>query len=100
MGIFPLSRSRAGLTGPCRLAREDCIAPGPRGWPLIGSLLEFRRDVLGLMLESRRRYGDVVRCRLGPQVVHLVARPEHIEHVLLTNQRNYNKETRSSSKIR
>jgi cytochrome P450 len=67
---------------------------------LIGSLLEFRRDVLGLLLESRRRYGDVVRCRLGPQVIHLVARPEHIEHVLLTNQHNYNKETRSSSKIR
>jgi len=86
MGIFPVTRSR--------------IAPGPRGRPLIGSLLEFRRDVLGLLLEGQRRYGDVVRCRLGPEVIHLVARPEHIEHVLLTNQRNYNKDTRSSSKIR
>src|SRR5260370_5247634 len=86
MGIFPVTRSG--------------IAPGPPGRPFIGSLLEFRRDVLGLLLESRRKYGDVVRCRLGPEVVHLVARPEHIEQVLLTNQGNYNKDTRSSAKIR
>jgi cytochrome P450 len=75
------------------------IAPGPRGYPLIGSLFEFRRDVLGLLREGRARYGDVFRCHLGPEVIHLVARPEHIDHVLLTNQHNYNKDTRSSSKI-
>jgi cytochrome P450 len=76
------------------------IAPGPRGHPLIGNLITFRRDVLGLLLESRRRFGDVVRFRLGPHVIHLVAHPEHIKHVLLTNQHNYNKDTRSSAKIR
>jgi cytochrome P450 len=75
------------------------IAPGPRGHPLIGSLLEFRRDVLGLLRNGHARYGDVFRCRLGPEVIHLVARPEYIDHVLLTNQHNYNKDTRSSSKI-
>ena len=54
-------------------------APGPPGWPLIGNLIAFRRDVLGLLLDSRRRYGDVVRFRLGPMVIHLVAHPEQIE---------------------
>lgn len=79
--------------------REN-IAPGPRGHFLIGNLLAFRRDVLGLLLESQRLYGDVVRFRLGPHVIHLVCDPEHIKRVLVTHQSNYDKDTRSSAKIR
>lgn len=75
-------------------------APGPRGLPLIGNVISFRRDVLGLLLESRDRFGDVVRFRLGPMVVHLVAHPELIREVLQERDENYDKETRSSSKIR
>jgi cytochrome P450 len=75
-------------------------APGPRGLPLLGNLGAFRRDVLGLLLESRARFGDVVRFRLGPVVIHLVAHPEGIRHVLQERMENYDKETRSSSKIR
>ncbi|MSR65677.1 MAG: cytochrome P450 [Verrucomicrobiae bacterium] len=76
------------------------IAPGPRGLPLLGSALDFRRDVLGLMLENVRRHGDIVRFHIGPFVTHLVNDPESIERVLVTNQQNYNKATRSSAKIR
>jgi cytochrome P450 len=80
--------------------RRPLIAPGPPGEPLLGNLLAFRRDVLQLLVDAHRQFGDVVRFRLGPLVVHLVAHPEHIKHVLLTNQHNYNKDTRSSAKIR
>lgn len=76
------------------------IAPGPRGDLLTGNLRAFRRDVLGLMLESSRQYGDVVRFRIGPFVVHLLNHPDHVEHVLQSHARNYDKATRSSSKIR
>jgi enediyne biosynthesis protein E7 len=76
------------------------IAPGPRGDLLVGNLRAFRRDVLALMLESARDYGDVVRFHLGPFVVHLVNHPDHVEQVLRTHARNYDKATRSSSKIR
>lgn len=76
------------------------IAPGPRGNLLTGNLRAFRHDVLGLMLESARKYGDVVRFRIGPVVVHLLNHPDHIEHVLQSHARNYDKATRSSSKIR
>jgi cytochrome P450 len=76
------------------------IAPGPPGNFLLGNLLEFRRDVLGLLTESARRYGDVVRCRLGPYVVHLINHPSHIEHVLLKHSENYDRRTRSAAKIR
>lgn len=76
------------------------IAPGPPGVPLLGSLAAFRRDVLGLLTESRERYGDVVRFRLGPMVLHLVAHPDAIRQVLQERAAQYDKETRSSSKIR
>jgi len=75
-------------------------APGPRGLPLLGNLLPFRKDVLGLLVKSRARFGDVVRFRLGPLVIHLVAHPEAIRHVLQDRAELYDKNTRSSSKIR
>ena len=76
------------------------IAPGPRGHWLLGNIREFRRDVLGLMMESTRRFGDVVRFRLGPQVIHLLDHPDYVEHVLQKNQRNFDKQTRSAAFIR
>ena len=82
------------------MMNRNQIAPGPRGDLLTGNLRAFRRDVLGLMLESARKYGDVVRFRIGPIVVHLLNHPDHVEHVLQSHARNYDKATRSSSKIR
>ena len=68
------------------------IAPGPEGDPDLGSLPELRQDPLRLFVESRRRYGDIVRLRLGPELVsHLIAHPDYIRHVLVENKRNYTK---------
>lgn len=75
------------------------IAEGPYGHFILGNLIEFRRHVLRLLLDGRARFGDVVRFRLGPMVIHLVSHPEHIKQVLVTNQHHYDKSTRSSAKI-
>lgn len=75
-------------------------APGPPGHFLLGNLPEFRRDVLGLVVSAAAEYGDVVRCRLGPQVVHLINHPEPIQHILQKNSANYDKDTRSSAAIK
>lgn len=75
-------------------------APGPRGHFLLGNLREFRRDVLGLVTGAAAEYGDVVRTRLGPHVVHLLNHPDHVGHVLQGNAANYDKATRSSASIR
>ena len=76
------------------------IAPGPRGKLLLGNLPAFRGDVLKLMLDSAKEFGDVVRFRLGPLTVHLLNHPDFVEHVLQSGSRNYDKATRSSGKIR
>jgi cytochrome P450 len=74
-------------------------APGPPGHFLLGNLREFRRDVLGLVVGAAAEYGDIVRCRLGPQVVHLVNHPEPIGEILQKRAANYDKHTRSSAAI-
>ena len=76
------------------------FAPGPPGHWLLGNLMEFRRDVLGLLAGSARTFGDVVHFRIGPQHIHLLNHPDHIAHVLLGNHRNFDKNTRSAAAIR
>jgi cytochrome P450 len=71
-------------------------APGPPSLPLIGHLPGFRRDVLGLLAQGVRDYGDLVRFKLGPREVILVNHPDAIRQVLKTNARNYDKDTRST----
>jgi cytochrome P450 len=65
--------------------------PGPRGQILLGSLLKVRRDRLGFLTEITRQYGDVVRFRMGVQLLHVVNHPEYIRHVLQDNNENYQK---------
>lgn len=93
---------RAGQSEPHESDRSNpgSKAPSPPGTLLGGHLEEFRCDVLNLLVNSRREHGDLVRFRLGPHIVHLVAHPEQIKQVLVNNQHNYNKDTRSSAKIR
>jgi cytochrome P450 len=74
-------------------------APGPRGDRLVGHVRPFRHDALALLVESQRRYGDIVRFRLGPTIVHLLAHPDHIRAVLVDRQPNYDKDTRSARQI-
>jgi cytochrome P450 len=66
-------------------------APGPRGLPLLGSVLPAWRDPLALFLASRARYGDVVRFKFGPFQYYLVNDPNVVKHVLVDNPKAYTK---------
>ena len=45
-------------------------------------------------MRDRAKYGDIVRYQIGDKlVVHLICHPDHIEHVLLKNNKNYRKYT-------
>lgn len=80
-------------------ATHSSLAPGPRGHWLLGHIPEFRSDLLGLLTRSAQAFGDVVRFRLGPKVIHLLNHPAHVEHVLQANAANYDKRTRSAQFI-
>jgi cytochrome P450 len=73
-------------------------APGPRGWPLVGVALHFRRDPLALLMSSVREFGDVVqlpllRLPLTPleprQRVYIVNQPALVRHICLTHRDKY-----------
>lgn len=65
--------------------------PGPRGLPLIGSLLDTQRDMLKFHSDLRERYGDVVRYQVAGYTGYCISHPNDIERVLRINQHNYPK---------
>ena len=65
---------------------------GPKGPPILGQLLAFRRDPLELLSRIAREYpGDVVRFRPGPRDSYLLKDPELVKEVLVTRQHDFRK---------
>ena len=71
------------------LETNRLIAPGPRGFKFIKSLIDFYRDPIRLFAELQQQYGDIVRLEGVGYCAHLVTQPEHIKHVLQDNAKNY-----------
>jgi cytochrome P450 len=67
---------------------------------LLGDLPGFRRDALRTLTDAWRECGDLVRLRLGAIHAHLALHPDAVQHVLLGNAKNYNKQTRGFSKLK
>ena len=65
--------------------------PGPKGLPVLGHLLDLRRDILGFFTHCARRYGDVVGARVGPRPAVLLSDPADIEHVLVRHAAGFRK---------
>ena len=62
--------------------------PGPRGKPVVGSILDFRSDILRALLDGWREYGDLVEFNVAG-ASYLVVHPDYIEHILRDNESNY-----------
>jgi cytochrome P450 len=62
--------------------------PGPHGKPVLGSILDFRSDILRALLDGWREYGDLVEFNVAG-ASYLVAHPDYIEHILRDNESNY-----------
>ncbi len=65
------------------------LPPGPKGRYLTGNLLDYARDPLGFLTECSRNYGDVVRLRFPGLPLYLLNNPDHVEYVLVRNNRNF-----------
>lgn len=67
-------------------------APGPRGNLILGTLPELMKGPPAFYFRMRGEYGDVVRLRSFLTFFwHFVSHPDGVEHVLQTNQQNYQK---------
>ncbi|MFI1616592.1 cytochrome P450 [Streptomyces lydicus] len=70
--------------------------PGPAGLPVLGSMLELRRDSLATFLAAQREHGDVIRLEAGPpglrSVFHALFAPEGVQQVLASQAANFRKD--------
>ena len=63
--------------------------PGPKGLPILGSLLDFRRDPANFLLQTALTYGDVVRLQMGPKEFYLINNADYVHQMLVTHQHNF-----------
>src|SRR5215218_10499667 len=88
-GTCSRSRHRAagGTDGPGRTSvRTRPPVPKP---PLTGNLFDYTRDHLGFLVRCARECYDVVRLRFINIQTHLLNHQDHIEYVLVRNDRNF-----------
>ncbi|MFD3927301.1 cytochrome P450 [Streptomyces sp. NPDC058614] len=78
--------------------------PGPKGLPVLGSMLDLRRDTLGTFLRIRQEYGDVVRVSAGPPglrtVLHCVFSADGAQQILASQAANFRKDNRFYEELR
>ena len=67
------------------------LPPGPQGDPIIGNLRRFANMQPQMFVELRAQYGDIYHLRVATRDVIFVGHPEMIKHVLVDNNRNYQK---------
>jgi cytochrome P450 len=67
------------------------LPPGPQGHLFVGSLPEFRRDLLGFLTACARDYGDVVPVRVARRRLLVLSHPDLIEEVLTARARHTTK---------
>ena len=70
---------------------RNSLPPGPRGLPIVGSLFDYFRDMLGFLLRTARTYGDIAFFKLGSRKVYLLSHPDFIKDVLVTNHMKFHK---------
>ncbi|MFH8681360.1 cytochrome P450 [Streptomyces lydicus] len=70
--------------------------PGPAGLPVLGSMLDLRRDSLATFLGAQREHGDVIRLEAGPpglrSVFYALFAPEGVQQVLASQAANFRKD--------
>ncbi|NXY55900.1 CP1A5 protein, partial [Callaeas wilsoni] len=57
--------------------------PGPRGYPILGNVLELRKDTHLALSRLSRRYGDVMEVRIGTRPVLVLSGLETIKQALV-----------------
>ena len=70
------------------------LPPGPKGLPIVGSGLDFRRDPLQFVTDLQRTYGRMATVTLNQTNLVFFFRPEYVRYILTENPRNFHKANR------
>jgi cytochrome P450 len=73
------------------LGRLELHIPLMRLFPALLNLVRLRNDLAGFLLALHRDQGDVACARVGTLRLHLLAHPDQVRDVLVTNQRAFMK---------
>jgi hypothetical protein len=65
------------------------LSPGPKGFPLFGSVFEPKGDTIGYLTKCTLEYGDIVFFRFLGVPACYISRPEYIESILVTQSNNF-----------
>lgn len=78
------------------VAGKGLTPDGPKGYPIIGNLLNLtREDRIDWLQGLYQTYGDVVKFKLFKREVYLINHPDLVREVLVQRQANYTKDTLS-----
>lgn len=73
--------------------RATSLPPGPRGFPFVGNLPQFRRDPLAFARGVQRAYGDVATITMMGHRIIMFFRPEDAHYFLVDGARKFNSGT-------
>lgn len=65
--------------------------PAPKGIPFFGNVHQMLRNPLATLENAFKSQGDLIRIRLGPQDLYVIANPEHMREILYDNPDAYSK---------
>ncbi len=65
--------------------------PGPKGNYFLGNLRPFSQDPPNFLINVAREYGNIVFLRLGPFKTFLIAHPDYVRQVLVTQATKFQK---------
>jgi cytochrome P450 len=69
------------------------LIPEARGRSSVATTLAFHHDQIGFLAAALRANPDIVRIRLLGTPLIMVNHPDYVQHVLVDNHENYNKDT-------
>ena len=59
------------------------LPPGPQDMPVVGNILQFRRDPLAFVSGVQRSFGRLATIHMGRAPIVLFFRPEHVRYFLV-----------------
>jgi len=76
-----------------RVGRVTVNAPGPSTARMFRDLLRARQEPAEYLVETQRRYGDIVQFPVPTMPVYFISHPRDVDQVLRVNARAYGKRT-------